>query len=495
MSEKTLATYVCHLTTLSPVHVGCGEKYLKGLDYLIDGKKIQILNKKKLFSLVEKMCSEKDVFELTDSIMDRNIAQWLKEKKINYNEAVARKYSHWKCGSIKEIHAGIKNIWGRPIIPGSSVKGALRTAILSDLNQRDNFRVLGKLLGNILRKRKFLDRELKTIDQELTKKLLGRDPNHNLMRTISVGDFSFPGDTFSLVEVRVNTILKNGQLGEKSFKIYPEVIESGAKGEGKVTIDGFLFEQDSKKDKKIFGFDTKVTLKYLITAVNQRSESMIESEKEFFNSRKNNVVQFYMDLERQMENLGENELITRISWGTGWKSITGEIIPESKMSKKLRSALKLAPNRYPAEFPKTRKLVHEKDGDLPLGWIKLTFLDVDQVREKERIEKEKRLARIRAEEARRAAEEARKREQEERKAYLESLSPEERDIEMVKDPNVTEQRVVEIFNKIDSFSDANKKKLAEALKDYWIEHNKWRGKLSNKQKKKVAKIRKILETA
>ncbi len=35
-------------------------------------------------------------------------------------------------------------------------------------------------------------------------------------------------------------------------------------------------------------------------------------------------------------------------------------------------------------------------------------------------------------------------------------------------------------------------KLAEALKKYWISQGKWKGKLSNKQKIKVAKIKKVL---
>ena len=113
--------------------------------------------------------------------------------------------------------------------------------------------------------------------------------------------------------------------------------------------------------------------------------------------------------------------------------------------------------------------------------------------EEEKKKRAEEAARVEKQAQIRAEEERKKREEEERKAYLESLSPEERDIEMIKEPSVSEQQVVEIYRKIDEFYKANKKKLAEALKDYWIQHNKWKGKLSHKQKQKVAKIKEILE--
>jgi len=141
----------------------------------------------------------------------------------------------------------------------------------------------------------------------------------------------------------------------------------------------------------------------------------------------------------------------------------------------------------------SRKIVQTSAGNLPLGWIKLTFRPMEEIREEEKKKRAEEAARVEKQARIRAEEERKKREEEERKAYLESLSPEEHDIEMIKDPNVSEQQVVEIYRKIDEFSEANRKRLAEALKDYWIQHNKWKGKLSHKQKQKVARIKEILE--
>ncbi len=492
MSRTSYNSYRCTLTTLSPVHVGCGEKYVKNLDYIVHARSLLILGKRKLFSLLEKICDEKDVMALTESLIHRRLKEWLESKDINYREVTETKYP-WNESSIpREIHKGIKNAWGEPIIPGSSVKGALRTAILKDLNDKDGRNTLTELLNFVLSKRRFNDNQLKRLDQKLTTELLGKDPNHDLMRTLLVGDFRFSKDAFTLRKVVVKTLKSNGRLGDKAYKIYPEMLRIGTCGLGNITIDGFLFEEDARYSGEIFGFSTRITFDYVRRVANNASLDTVKQEIDFFETRDRQIADFYKQMKNQIKGLGENEIIIRISWGSGWKSMTGELIPKDQLSKELREALKLAPHKWPAEFPKTRKIVHTRTGKFPLGWVKLTFENMDTVRKEEKKKQMKKAARLKELERLRAEEERKKREEQERKAYLESLSPEERDIEIVKDASVPEQKVVEIYNRIDSFSEANRKKLAEALKEYWIKNNKWGGKLSNKQKIKVRRVKEIL---
>ncbi|RLB06755.1 MAG: type III-A CRISPR-associated RAMP protein Csm5 [Deltaproteobacteria bacterium] len=493
MTNEPICNYHCAITILSPVHVGSGEKYIKDLDYIIENKTVFIFSRPMLFSLLESVCDEKDIEDLTESISDRRLKEWLSYKGVDYKNAIQYKYPIKGNQYPKDIHQAIKNAWGVPIIPGSSVKGAIRTAILRDLSEKDERRTLKKVLTFALRKRRFTDNELKGLDQGITEELLGKDPNHNLMRTLSVGDFIFQRDALTLSKVVVKTIKGNGKLEEKVFKIYPEVLRTGAVGESNVGIETFLFEQDRKKENKIFGFSSGITLSYIRNVANHASLKIVEEEIAYFENQDEKLANFYKDLRKQIQELSKSELITRISWGVGWRSITGGLIPEDLLTKQLREILKLAPKKWPARFPKTRKIVQTPAGNLPLGWIKLSFRAMEEVREEEKKKRAEEAARVEKQAQIRAEEERKKREEEERKAYLESLSPEERDIEMIKEPSVSEQQVVEIYRKIDEFSEANKKKLAEALKDYWIQHNKWKGKLSHKQKQKVAKIKEILE--
>ncbi len=80
----------------------------------------------------------------------------------------------------------------------------------------------------------------------------------------------------------------------------------------------------------------------------------------------------------------------------------------------------------------------------------------------------------------------------ERKAELEAMSPEERLVIEIKNPDVMENRIVEIYNQLDSLSPEHMEKLAAALKEYWIANRKWDKKdCSKKQWAKVQKIRTI----
>lgn len=80
-------------------------------------------------------------------------------------------------------------------------------------------------------------------------------------------------------------------------------------------------------------------------------------------------------------------------------------------------------------------------------------------------------------------------ENEKRKTILEAMSPEERDIAMIQENDVTENAVVEIYNRLDGFSEANKQKAAAAIKQFYMAQNKW--KVKKKQAKQWEKIQKI----
>ena len=74
-----------------------------------------------------------------------------------------------------------------------------------------------------------------------------------------------------------------------------------------------------------------------------------------------------------------------------------------------------------------------------------------------------------------------------------SSAPEERDIAALNDPEIIENKVVEIYNRIDDFSEKNITKLALSLKSYWEKHDKWeKKKCTKKQWNKVQKVKEIL---
>ena len=74
------------------------------------------------------------------------------------------------------------------------------------------------------------------------------------------------------------------------------------------------------------------------------------------------------------------------------------------------------------------------------------------------------------------------------------MTPEQRVLAELGDSSILENRVVEIYNKIDGFSEENKRAIAMALKKCWERCGKWKKKnCSKKQQLKVQKIKEILE--
>lgn len=57
-----------------------------------------------------------------------------------------------------------------------------------------------------------------------------------------------------------------------------------------------------------------------------------------------------------------------------------------------------------------------------------------------------------------------------------------------------ENKVIEFYTKIDNYNESDKKIIAASIKEYWEKINKWNSKtVSEKQNKKIEKIKKILE--
>lgn len=136
--DNYLKTYKIKLKTLSPVFVGSGETIDKN-EYIFDAYKklVYIPNKLKIFQFFVKKGLIKD-FENYILNDNRDFIYWLKDKRITENEY--KNFCDYSLDSgdavfdkkgKKSILSFMKDSYNLPYIPGSSLKGALRTAILA----------------------------------------------------------------------------------------------------------------------------------------------------------------------------------------------------------------------------------------------------------------------------------------------------------------------------------------------------------------------------
>ncbi len=148
--------------------------------------------------------------------------------------------------SLSGIQLFIKDKQGRPYIPGSSLKGALRTAILSRmLSERRGFaqQCIDTLCSPPTKEgRNAYLRETEDIESRLLNtlnlnQLRRRDAVNSVMKGISISD-SAPIPTSALVLCRKIDLSKNGTI--KKVNVCRECLRPGSEVEFDVTIDNII---------------------------------------------------------------------------------------------------------------------------------------------------------------------------------------------------------------------------------------------------------------
>src|SRR5690554_1860378 len=213
------------ISTLSPVHIGCGEDY-EPTNYVMRDdclyhfdlvSAVDAFTEQELHEL-DRISSERDpllrlqsfIADRADSLVGvaykpRPVATELYKK---YRNVVGRAANVEQGGrkvinTLEIARTAFNSHNQQPIIPGSSLKGAMRTAILDALNQGQSTRLKDRNAG----------REL---ERELLKGGFAEDP----LRLLKVGDARFTDDKNNL-QPRIlfeNNIKRKEPTGDKPVK-------------------------------------------------------------------------------------------------------------------------------------------------------------------------------------------------------------------------------------------------------------------------------------
>ena len=493
-----------YIQTISPVHIGCDEFY-EPTDFVLDenARKMIVFDPLSFISQMENA----DKSEFSQICAKGTIASILEIYKFMQNKTAEGRVvdvcagflEHYKqtlslpIRNPREIQKNLnsfaiprtafRSIDQRPYIPGSTIKGALRTAYLNLMESEKKLSEKGK------------ERNARNLEQRLMEyNGIPTDP----FRMVKVSDFMPVGETQTRIVYGINKKKKPSDRDARGLPLIFEVILPGSAFVGTIAVDSPLPGSGIRKF---------VSMEKLLDS----STLFYANEKERETKELSNIgVKVISDTRFQDD---KNSFLARVGRHSGAESVTIEghrdisIMGKRGERKYLNHAttLWLASDK---RKPVSMNNLH------PFGWVRLNRLTDDlseefQIKEQESQKKENKYQEIRQAEAERkaavirqaneiAAKRGRKAEEkrlaeEKRKAALEAMSPEERDVAAVNDPKITENQVVEIYNRIDDFSDENKTTLALSLKTYWEAHGKWEKKdCSNKQLKKVQKVKNIL---
>ncbi|MFO7153238.1 MAG: type III-A CRISPR-associated RAMP protein Csm5 [Bacillota bacterium] len=361
---------------LSPLHIGSGDSS-RSFEYLVENNTVAFIDVWKLLNANKNNRGFIDSFYRL--IGEEGRFSW--DEVLKYAPKVQLKdfisYEVDILGAQQvgnEIISFIKTA-GRPYIPGSSLKGAFRAALLRgiwDAVENRYKKRLEEALGD-------KDVTLKELDDFSEKELFGK-PHYSPFKLVRFSD-SLPlsQKELGICEMKILNICsgkrkwfnspgKNVEDSKQARALYLEVLKPGIKVEG-------VFEIDSKN--KTGNVSKNVRNQWILECAFQNIrrdvEDYIEEEKEFYAKYGlYELEQFYQELQERSRGLEENELLLQMGFGTGYLSKTvGRFFDKDDFEKLSRKGMRVSDYNL---FPKTRRIIFSGGNPVSVpGWIKITF--------------------------------------------------------------------------------------------------------------------------
>lgn len=365
------------LEVLSPLHIGSGET-LTPADFVIINDEVIVLDLDRLISALP----TEDIDEILETLKSVPYPWEKILAKYHLNARSFEKYSLKLIGKKRkesmQIRAFIKSN-EKPFIPGSSIKGAMKTAVMYKvvkenrwlLNQAVNW--LDSNIHSPKDARKFM----KKADDWLEAMIFGHErgryePKKDPFKAVIVRD----SESLSPRHLKVYGVEIIGESGE--IPTYVEGIEDVTVAfdiDIQESILRLNMERLNGKLKEIVEkstgkkFTSEAFMEFIQSALKEFHTDVIRTEiREIhkYGRYKGEVLEFYQDLLDMIEN---GAVPIRIGWGSGWYSTTiGVLLKTHPGFENLRRKLGLGRNpktkKVVNDFPKTRRVANKK----PMGW-------------------------------------------------------------------------------------------------------------------------------
>jgi CRISPR-associated protein Csm5 len=415
------------ITTLTPLHIGCGE-FMTPVEYHV-GDELIVPELERIFSKYPEAAVDFNDKLTTKSAED--LARTEMAKLIDpvvFEDREVRRYVvtplHNDTGnfdSLKTLRGQIRNGQGevklvtkttnhRPYIPGSSIKGAFRTAWAyeqcnSDLNIFDAVSGLAwqgtdRNADQRLNSRVFQAPSRRREEDGRT----SRDiyAAFDVFRSFQIGDSTSrpPDEVLLLVAERVLSAQIKARAGGapaddkfrarfKDFPVFFEAIDENFSFDGRISFDRMLLTEEQAR--RTIGWtesQTGLTPEKVLQAVNRFAADLCQWEIDYFERIEDDprncdvvdVLSFYDELKTKIRDAPPNVCFFSFGHGSGWHKLTIGLMLEKRMRRdqfaELRRSVDLARDRADFEYPKSRRLVMngKTSAYSPFGWVQLKLV-------------------------------------------------------------------------------------------------------------------------
>lgn len=361
--------YRLDVEVLSPLHIGSGVTLRRGFEYMTQGPTTYRLNDRAI--LDERWPDDETeqrkllAGQLADLLVGVDLAK--------HPEYVLYRYRG--VPTLGEIREHIRDVYGQPYLPGSSLKGALRTAITRTIIEGVDKVVLKRSdIGPAMRDERDT-RAAKQADDRIEARFAGADPYHDLFRALAVGDSEpAPADALTLQKIQV----------VPGLEVDVEALRAGTHLCVPLRVDTYLL----KKVGEQLGFQKGAisAVGAFVKAVQFTSADRIRQEMRYHVARAQvHPLGFYQQLKLMMEQPGfdKTSCLVQVGFATGWrsKSVLGNLGNTDPLLEQVVHDFHLdrggndAAGGYESgqDFPVARHLAYRGDTPAePLGWLKLS---------------------------------------------------------------------------------------------------------------------------
>ncbi|AEH51253.1 type III-A CRISPR-associated RAMP protein Csm5 [Pseudothermotoga thermarum] len=365
------------ITVLTPLFI-CSDlrDKLTEIDFFLENGKIVVIDFDKLLSLTknnERLLDE-ILLGLEGSVASFDLKRILQKYQIKVEQC--KRYAMnfrgtFPSGTRKEIACFVKTA-GKVYIPGSSLKGAIRSFITKALQKK-----FIALYDNEIARVKTND---KISDAGVERQVFG-DPYASVFKYLQISDSNpISPENLEVFEVKILNICngrakwyakpQNVENPKDALSNFVEGLPSKMSVTGSIKIDPQFVEK--LKEKVEVQVDDPV--KFLAKLINHAAKHYIENEMNFYKKYGiYEIADLYQKILDNMPKLRENEFILQVGFSTGYLSKTvGMLLKPDSLKRVAEIAYR---NAKPELFPKTRRIVFNNGKILAIpGWIRVKIM-------------------------------------------------------------------------------------------------------------------------
>ncbi|NPV67673.1 MAG: type III-A CRISPR-associated RAMP protein Csm5 [Anaerolineae bacterium] len=371
--QKIYRHFDVTLQAITPLHIGTGNVLMKGIDFIDDGKTTWRLDVDRILAdLWAPEFGNAHPAELLESI-----PQAERDQYVIYSAKGAIRAQQ----TSSKLRECIKTPDYQPYIPGSSLKGALRTALAwagwpeqVKAVQANDIRKSKSWAGQTLEDRLFRP---KRSDKD--------GPNKDLLRALHIGDLHLQteGAVWQILNIQV------AKSSSFDSPIEVEAIGADTVFAGRLTIDDHLFQPQTDSVLGLHSLEPWIVTE-LAQRVNQHTLDLLDRRiarsSRMQQNGAANVRRFFTDLRGYVTGLPANKCVICLGWGGGWDSKTfGSRLQGNPafFEKEIIDRFKLHRGKVARKagdpFPRTQRLiVRQRDNATTirgaLGWCLLTLV-------------------------------------------------------------------------------------------------------------------------